>query len=79
MHKLYLLNCEQCKHLHEQTGLCLLGFTVPESLYEAELVAEKEGILTICREVEKGELLANLVIKKTCEILKRRDLNVQFL
>lgn len=79
MPEFYLLNCEQCNYLHEQTGICLLGFTVPESVYEAELVAEKEGILTICRLVEKGDLLANLVVKKTCEMLKRRDLNVQFL
>jgi hypothetical protein len=75
----YLLSCKECNKFHEQTGICLLGFTVPESLYEAELVAEKNGILAICRLVEKGELLANLVVKKTCDMLRRRDLNVQFL
>lgn len=78
MHKLYLLNCEQCNKYHEQTGLCLLGFAVPESLHEAEMIAEREGFNTICREVERGALLADLVVKKTCEMLKRRD-NVQFL
>jgi hypothetical protein len=78
MHKLYMLNCEQCSKFHEQTGLCLLGFTVPESLHEAEQVAAMSGLTAICRLVEKGDLLANLVVKKTCDMLRRRD-NVQFI
>ena len=79
MPEFYLLNCNQCNKFHEQTGLCLLGFTVPESLAEAEQVARTDGIISICRLVEAGDRMANLVVKKTCEMLRRRDLNVQFL
>jgi hypothetical protein len=74
----YLLNCKECNKFHEETGLCLLGFAVPESLYEAEQITAINGINSICRLIEKGDLLANLVVKKTCDMLKRRD-NVQFL
>ena len=75
----YLLSCNECNKFHEQTGLCLLGFTVPESLAEAESVTRLGGLTSICRLVEAGDRMANLVVKKTCEMLKRRDLNVQFL
>ena len=74
----YLLSCKECNKFHEQTGLCLLGFAVPESLPEAEAVARTDGLVSICRLVEAGERMANLVIKKTCDMLRRRD-NVQFL
>ena len=79
MHKLYFLSCKECNKFHEQTGLCLLGVAVPESLAEAEAVTRMAGLMSICRLVEAGDRMANLVIKKTCEMLKRRDLNVQFL
>ena len=75
----YLLSCKECNRFHEGTGLCLLGFTVPESLAEAEAVTRMDGLVSICRLIEAGDRMANLVVKKTCEMLKRRDLNVQFL
>jgi hypothetical protein len=78
MPEFYLLSCKECNKFHEQTGLCLLGFTVPESLAEAEQVTRMEGLTAICRLVEAGDRLANLVVKKTCTMLRRRD-NVQFL
>jgi hypothetical protein len=72
MHKLYFLSCKECNKFHEQTGLCLLGVAVPESLAEAEAVTRMAGLMSICRLVEAGDRMAN-------EMLKRRDLNVQFL
>ena len=73
MHKAYLLSCHECNRHYEQTGLCLLGFEVPESVHEAEIIAQTTGFNTICREVEAGAIIADLLIRQTCEMLKRRD------
>jgi hypothetical protein len=73
MPEYYLTSCKECSKFHEQTGLCLLGYTVPATLYEALHIANTEGLAIICRLVEEGDTLANLVVKKTCDALRQKE------
>ena len=73
MHKLYFISCKECSKFHEETGLCILGYVVPETLAEAESVVMSLGFNTICRDVEKGDLLADIICKETCKSLRRKE------